>query len=345
MLWLKTCGCGLEHGHERLLLAAEEVGREHLDARRRAAPAQRADGVRPVLGAAVVEVVAVDGRDDDVAAGPCARRRPRPCAGSSGSSGSPRLARVDGAVAAGARARVAHDLERRGAAAPALADVRAARLLADRVQAAARGRFGQLVVARPRCEGARTASRAAARARSGSRASGLRRSRSGGRRGRRSPANRSRRRPSTSPRKRTPRPTSSPTKPSKSSISSARDAGLLDPARPRSRALAPPSTRSSSPSRRAKPSSPSPRASMPSGRRRRPARSRVGREDRDARARSRDRDLLEPAGRARRRARADDRAAPRSRHVAAGLARDARDGEASRPQARKSANASRSQRR
>ena len=59
--------------------------------------------------------------------------------GSSGSSGVAVLARVDGAVAAGARAGVAHDLERRRAAAPALADVRAARLLADRDEAVARG--------------------------------------------------------------------------------------------------------------------------------------------------------------------------------------------------------------
>ncbi len=45
-----------------------------------------------------------------------------------------RPAGVDVAVAAGPRARVAEDLEGRGAAAPALGDVRAARLLADRVQ-------------------------------------------------------------------------------------------------------------------------------------------------------------------------------------------------------------------
>src|SRR4029453_1689294 len=44
------------------------------------------------------------------------------------------LPRVDVAVAAGARAGVAQGLERRRAASPALRDVRAARLLADRVQ-------------------------------------------------------------------------------------------------------------------------------------------------------------------------------------------------------------------
>ena len=99
-------------------------------------PAQRAHGAGPVLGAAIGQVVAVDRGDDDVAQaharggrGDLARleRVERIAA----------LARVDGAVAAGARAGVAHDLERRGAAAPALADVRAAGLLADRVQAVA----------------------------------------------------------------------------------------------------------------------------------------------------------------------------------------------------------------
>jgi hypothetical protein len=46
-----------------------------------------------------------------------------------------RLPRVHVAVAAGPGAGVAEDLERRGPAPPALGDVRAARLLADRVQA------------------------------------------------------------------------------------------------------------------------------------------------------------------------------------------------------------------
>src|SRR5207237_5613045 len=46
-----------------------------------------------------------------------------------------RPSRVDVAIAAGAGAGVAEDLEGRGAAAPALGDVGTARLLADRVQA------------------------------------------------------------------------------------------------------------------------------------------------------------------------------------------------------------------
>ena len=54
--------------------------------------------------------------------------------GSSGSGACSGLPGVDVAVAAGAGARLAEDLEGRGAAAPALGDVRAAGLLADRVQ-------------------------------------------------------------------------------------------------------------------------------------------------------------------------------------------------------------------
>src|SRR6185503_7865985 len=58
-----------------------------------------------------------------------------------------RGARVDVAVAARAGARLAQDLERRGAAPPALGDVRAARLLADRVQRGAAEERLDLVVA------------------------------------------------------------------------------------------------------------------------------------------------------------------------------------------------------
>ena len=59
-------------------------------------------------------------------------------------------AAVHVAVAARARARVAEDLEGRGAAAPALADVRAARLLADGVEALAVDELLDVVVARIR---------------------------------------------------------------------------------------------------------------------------------------------------------------------------------------------------
>ena len=122
-----------EHRLQRLFLDAEEVGRQHLDRSLGQLRLQRADRRRVVAGAAVGDVVAVDRGDDDVLelhlrrglGEPQRLERVRRRLG---------LARVDVAVAARASARVAEDLERRGAAAPALGDVRAARLLADRVQ-------------------------------------------------------------------------------------------------------------------------------------------------------------------------------------------------------------------
>ena len=84
--------------------------------------------------------------------------------GSSGSSVLAVACRGDRAVAAGPRARVAHDLERRRAAPPALPDVRAARLLADRVQAVLADDGRQLAVAAAGCEGARTRIQSAAAA-------------------------------------------------------------------------------------------------------------------------------------------------------------------------------------
>ena len=130
---VEDLGAGREHGAQRLLLDAEEVGRQHLDARVGQLRLDRADRGGEVAGAAVGDVVAVDGRDDDVLqlhlrgglADPERLERVRRVLG---------LAGVDVAVAAGARARVAEDLEGRGAAPPALGDVRAARLLADGVQ-------------------------------------------------------------------------------------------------------------------------------------------------------------------------------------------------------------------
>ena len=131
-LWLKTSGRSAMHLRQRHLLAAE-VGREHLDLAARA-PGGGSGGSSPTQmpRAVVGQVVAVDARDDRVAqAHPRDRARdarglervvPR------------RLAGLDVAEAAAARARVAEDHERRGAALPALADVRARGLLADRVQ-------------------------------------------------------------------------------------------------------------------------------------------------------------------------------------------------------------------
>ena len=127
-----------EHDLQRLLLDAEEVGRQHLHRRVRQLALQRPDRRRVVAGAAVGQVVPVDRRDDHVlelhlgggVREPQRLQRIRRLFGP---------ARVDVAVAARPGARVAEDLEGRRAAAPALGDVRAARLLADRVQALRRG--------------------------------------------------------------------------------------------------------------------------------------------------------------------------------------------------------------
>ena len=130
---VEDLGARADHRRERLLLDPEEVRRQDLDRRRRELRLDRADRRRVMGGAAVGDVVAVDRRHDDVLqlhlrgglrdAQRLERvgRRVRP-------------ARVDVAVPARAGAGVAEDLEGRGAAAPALGDVRAPGLLADRVQ-------------------------------------------------------------------------------------------------------------------------------------------------------------------------------------------------------------------
>ena len=122
-----------EHRLERLLLDAEEVGRQNLDRCLGELRLERADRRRVVSRAAVGDVVSVDRGDDDVLelhlrgrlGEPQRLERVRRRLG---------LARMDVAVAARAGARVAEDLEGRSAAPPALRDVRAARFLADRVQ-------------------------------------------------------------------------------------------------------------------------------------------------------------------------------------------------------------------
>jgi len=125
-----------EHRLQRLFLDVQEVRRQHLDRRLRELCFERSDRGRVMSGAAVGDVIPVDRRDDDMlelhlrrdVREPQRLERVRRCLG---------LAAVHVAVAARARACVAEDLERRRAATPALGDVRAARLLADRVQARA----------------------------------------------------------------------------------------------------------------------------------------------------------------------------------------------------------------
>src|SRR5690606_11127601 len=117
---------------ERALEPAPEVGHEDLDAGGRRELADPPDAFDEMPGAAVAQVVAVDAGDHDVAQ-------------SQGGDGARevewlvRIERIGTAMAdvaerTAAGALVTHDHERRRALAEALADVRAGRLLADRVQ-------------------------------------------------------------------------------------------------------------------------------------------------------------------------------------------------------------------
>ena len=129
MLWLNTSGRAPDHGRERLLLDAEEVGREHLDVRLGELRLERADRRREVAGPPVGQVVAVDRGHDDVGE-PHRRRRLSEAERLERVGRTVGPTRVDVAVAAGPGARVAQDLERRRPASPALRDVRAAGLFA-----------------------------------------------------------------------------------------------------------------------------------------------------------------------------------------------------------------------
>ena len=130
---------------ERHLLAAE-VRRQDLDLAARRLAAALADDADERARAEVGQVVAVDRRDDRVAQ-PHLRDRARD-AGGLERVVPRRLAGADVAEAAAPRARVAEDHERRGAALPALADVRAGGLLADRVQVLVGDELRQLAVLR-----------------------------------------------------------------------------------------------------------------------------------------------------------------------------------------------------
>ena len=133
MLWLKTSGRAASTVRSASSSTPRKSGVEHLDARLRQLGLDRPDRRREVAGAAVGDVVAVDRGDDDVLElhlrRSLADAERLECVGRI-----LRLAGVDVAVAAGAGARVAENLEGRRAAPPALGDVRAAGLLADGVQ-------------------------------------------------------------------------------------------------------------------------------------------------------------------------------------------------------------------
>ena len=130
---VEDLGARGEDGAQCLLLDAEEVGRQHFDGRLGQLLLQRADRRRVVARAAVGDVVAVDRGDDHVLEVHLRRglREPQRLQRVGWVLG---LAGMDVAVAAGARAGVAKDLERGRATPPALGDVRATGLLADRVQ-------------------------------------------------------------------------------------------------------------------------------------------------------------------------------------------------------------------
>ncbi len=128
---VEDVGPGVEHRVD-VGRAPLEVGDEHLDRGRRVAVADRADRRRPHGRPAVGELVPGDARDDAVA-----QAHRGDGLGDPGGLAQVELGRTPGlhrAEVAGARADVAEDHHRRGAARPALAQVRALRALADRVE-------------------------------------------------------------------------------------------------------------------------------------------------------------------------------------------------------------------
>src|SRR3954469_2177535 len=134
-----------DHLRERHLLAAE-VRRQHLDLAGRGLTTDLADDADERRRAVVRQVVAVDAGDHRVA-----QAHPRDRARDAGGLERVvprRLAGLDVAEAAPAGAGVAEDHERRGAAVPAVADVRARRLLAHGVEVLVLDEAVELAVAR-----------------------------------------------------------------------------------------------------------------------------------------------------------------------------------------------------
>ncbi len=121
---------GVDDGRDVGKLAGE-IRRQRLDGRLRAAGLDRADAIGVMARAAVGQVVAIDGRQHDVAKAHelDGARRVRDFVGIEPAV---RVAGVDCAELARARAHRAHQHDRRSAVVPALADVRADRFLADR---------------------------------------------------------------------------------------------------------------------------------------------------------------------------------------------------------------------
>jgi hypothetical protein len=124
-------GLRLEHLADRRL-SALEVGHQHLDRGLGAARLDLPDRLGERPRSEVGQIIAVDGGEDDVLQ-PHRRRRLRDALRLRGIE-LRRPAMGHGAVGAVPSTDVAQDHEGRGAVLPALADVRAVRFLADRVE-------------------------------------------------------------------------------------------------------------------------------------------------------------------------------------------------------------------
>ncbi len=129
---IEHIGLRRHHDFKRTVLA-QEIRRQDLDGRARAARADGADGLREMLGAAVGEIVTIHRSDDDMG-------EPKLECGLRDMFRFQRIERpghpgLDVAEGAGAGTGVAHDHEGGVLLVPALADVRATRLLAHRDEA------------------------------------------------------------------------------------------------------------------------------------------------------------------------------------------------------------------
>ena len=113
-------------------ILAQKIGCQNLDRRHWRRGADSADRFGEVASPAIVEVVTIDRRHDDMLESQIARRRRRRVrlAGIE----RPGSSRRDVAKSAGARADAAHDHHRRVPLLPAFADVRACRFFADGVK-------------------------------------------------------------------------------------------------------------------------------------------------------------------------------------------------------------------
>jgi hypothetical protein len=150
-VWREHVAAGIEHGvdiGEHTL----KIGRQRLDRRARPQALDRAHGGCVVGGAAVRQIIAIDRGQHDVVE---LHQIDRACdiLGFFGVEPAARVAGIDGTEPAGARADCSHEHDRRRARVPALADIRAFRLFADRAQAMLFDDFLDGRKSRAACEG------------------------------------------------------------------------------------------------------------------------------------------------------------------------------------------------